>query len=109
MANLFGMSIATNLCSMTYANGTVVPIASCVSSTNLTILTITLGNTARLPGDTSYSIVLNGISITASQISNYITLQFKDPTNAYVIEERTRILITSVANDFPIQVTQVRF
>lgn len=46
VANLFGMSVSTNLCSMKYtANTTTVPIVSCLPNTNLNILTITLGNT----------------------------------------------------------------
>ena len=96
------MSVSTNLCSMKYtANTTTIPI-SCVPNNNLNVLTITLANTARLPAETSYSLIVNGISINANDISNYITLKFMDPTNAYAIEERTRILLTSVAHDFPI-------
>ena len=86
VANLFGMFVSTNLCSMKYsANSTIVPIVSCLPNNNLNVLTITLGNTARLPALTSYSITVNGISIDSTQMSNYITLDFKDPTNAYAI------------------------
>ena len=110
VANLFGMFVSTNLCSMKYsANSTTVPIVSCLPNNNLNVLTITLGNTARLPALTSYSITVNGISIDSTQMSNYITLDFKDPTNAYAIEKRTRILLTSVAHDFAIFITQVNF
>lgn len=70
---------------------------------------MTLGNTAQLPAGTAYSIVINGMSIDASQISNYLTFRVMDPTNAYAIEERTRILMTSVAQDFPIEITQFNF
>ena len=110
VANLFGMFVSTNLCSMKYtANTTIVPIVSCVPNNNLNVLTITLGNTARLPALSSYSITVNGISIDSTQMSNYITLDFKDPTNAYAIEKRTRILLTSVAHDFAIFITQFNF
>ena len=32
-----------------------------------------------------------------------------DPTNSYAIEQKTRILLTSVAHDFAIYITQVNF
>ena len=102
--------MSTNLCEMSYsANATVIPIASCVSSNNRDVLTVTLGNTARLASGTKYKLVVNGMSIDSAKISHYVTLQYKDPTNAYAIEERTRILMTSVAHDFAIFITQVRF
>jgi hypothetical protein len=110
LASFTGLFVSTNLCSMTYAGtGTAVPILSCLPNTNLNQLTITLGNTARLPAGTAYSVVVNGMSIDASQISNYLTFQVMDPTGSYPIEQKTRILLTSVAQDFPIYITQVNF
>jgi hypothetical protein len=109
VVNLFGLFVSTDLCSMQYSNGTAVPIASCVPNVNQNVLTITLANTAQLPFNTAYSIVINGMSIDATQISNYITFQVKDPTNSYAIEQKTKILTTSVAQDFPIEITQFNF
>lgn len=86
IVNFYGMFVSTNLCSMLYTAGSVsVPVKSCTPNTNLNVLTITLGNTARLPALTSYSLLINGISIDGSQISNYIKFQFMDPTGSYSI------------------------
>lgn len=109
VAHLFGLFVSTDLCFMQYANGTTIPIASCTPNVNQNVLTITLANTAQLPASTPYSIVINGMSIDATQISNYLTFKVMDPTNAYTIEEKTKILMTSVAQDFPIEVTQFSF
>jgi len=68
------------------SNNIGIPITSCSPSTNLNVLTISLANTARLPALTSYSLIVNGISIVAASISNYIRLQVMDPTGSYSIE-----------------------
>lgn len=83
--NLYGMSVSTNVCTM-LDGATNIPITSCTPNTNLNILTVTLNNQARLPSLRSYSLKVNGISIDASSISNYITLMIKDPTGSYTIE-----------------------
>ena len=41
-------------------------------------------------------------SIDNTTVNNYLTLQLMDPTNAYSIEEKTIILMTSVQQSFPI-------
>lgn len=110
VANLYGMFVSTNLCSMVYVStGVAVPVVSCTPNVNLNVLSIKLGNTARLPSLTAYSIIINGISIDASQISTYMTFQFMDPTGSYAVEQKTKILMTSVAQNFPIEITQVNF
>lgn len=97
------MYVATSLCKMTYSsNGANIPVTSCSPNTNLNVITIQLANTARLPGLTSYTLVINGITIDASQISNYIQLQVMDPSGSYAIEQKSVILIPSVAQNFPI-------
>ena len=85
--NLFGLYVSTNLCSLTYTGNpnNTVPVASCTPSTNLNVLTVTLANSARLPGLTNYTLQINGMSIDASSISNYITFQLMDPTGSYTI------------------------
>jgi hypothetical protein len=86
IVNFYGLFVSTNLCSMIYtATNVTVPVKSCTPNTNLNVLTVTLGNTARLPAATSYSLLINGISIDATQISNYINFQFMDPTGSYAI------------------------
>jgi hypothetical protein len=65
---------------------TVIPISSCTPNTNLNVLTIQLNNAARLPSLQNYELKVNGISIDASQISNYITFKIMDPTGSYSIE-----------------------
>jgi hypothetical protein len=61
------MFVATNLCQFVYSsNGVVIPVGSCAPDTNLRVLTLTLGTTARLPALTSYTLTLNGISIDSS-------------------------------------------
>ena len=108
--NLYGMYVATSLCSLTYSsNATAVPLTSCAPNTNLNVLTVQLANSARLPGLTSYSLLVNGITIDASQISNYVQLQVMDPTGSYAIEQKNVILIPSVTQNFPIEITQVNF
>lgn len=108
--NLYGMYVATSLCKMTYtSSGIAVPITSCSPNTNLNVLTIQLANPARLAGLTSYTVVVNGITIDATQISNYIQLQVMDPTGSYSIEQKSVILIPSVEQNFPIYITQVNF
>jgi hypothetical protein len=110
IVNLFGMYVSTNLCSMKYsANSASIPVTSCSPNNNLNVLNIQLANTARLPGLNSYSLIVNGISIDASQIENYIQLQVMDPTGSYAIESKNVILITSVTQNFPIYITQVNF
>jgi hypothetical protein len=91
------------------SNNVTIPVASCTPNTNLNVLTVTLGNTARLPSSTTYSLLINGISIDSNQISNYIHFQFMDPTGSYAIEQKTSILLTSVSQNFPIYITQVFF
>lgn len=84
--NLYGMYVATNLCQMTYSsNGVSIPIATCSPNTNLNVLTIRLATTARLPALNSYSLIINGITIDATQISNYVQLQVMDPSGSYAI------------------------
>jgi hypothetical protein len=108
--NLYGMFVATSLCKMTYTSSAVsIPIASCTPNTNLNVLTISLATTARLPGLNSYSLVINGISIDASQIENYVQLQVMDPSGSYAIEQKSVILIPSVTQNFPIYITEVDF
>jgi hypothetical protein len=81
-----GMYVATNLCQIKYTStGVAIPVGSCAPDTNLKILTLTLGTTARLAALTSYTLTLNGISIDSSQISQYILLQIMDPTGSYSI------------------------
>lgn len=110
IVNLYGLFVSTNLCGMTYSsNNANIPIASCSPNTNLNVLTLNLANTVRLPGLTSYSIVINGISIDASQLSNYIQLKVMDPTGSYSIEQKSVILTPSVAQNFPIYITQANF
>lgn len=84
--NLYGLYVSTNLCSLIYTNtNTSIPVTSCTPSTNLNVLTVTLANTARLPGLTNYTLKINGMAIDATQISNYINFQVMDPTGSYVI------------------------
>ena len=64
---------------------TVIPITSCTPNTNLNILTIQLNNANRLLSLRSYQLKVNGISIDATQISNYITFKIMDPTGSYSI------------------------
>lgn len=110
IVNFYGMSVSTSLCSMMYsASNASIPISSCTPNTNLNILTITLANSVKLPALSSYALVVNGISIDASQILNYIQLQVMDSTGSYVIEQKSVILIPSVAQNFPIYITQVNF
>jgi hypothetical protein len=81
-----GMYVATNLCQFKYTStGVAIPVGSCAPDTNLKILTLALGTTARLAALTSYTLTLNGISIDSSQISQYILLQIMDPTGSYSI------------------------
>lgn len=84
--NLYGLYVSTNLCSLIYTNtNTSIPVTSCTPNTNLNVLTVTLANTARLPGLTNYTLKINGMAIDATQISNYINFQVMDPTGSYVI------------------------
>jgi hypothetical protein len=45
----------------------------------------------------NFSATVNGISITADQISQSVTLYLTDSTGRYIIEKGTRILTTTVA------------
>jgi hypothetical protein len=102
---LVGMSVTTNLCSMMNNLNTSIPIAYCGSNANnITGIMVTLANSARLPGLTSYSLIINGISISSTAL-----WQVMDPTGSYVVEQKSVILITSVAQDFPIYITEVDF
>ena len=64
------MSVSTTLCTLSFG-GTPVNI-TCSSDNNLVILTVKLANTARLPAESTYELVINGISINSSAISNYV-------------------------------------
>jgi hypothetical protein len=106
--NLFGIFVSTNLCAMRYSSNNVsIAVASCTPNTNLTALSLKLANTARLPALSSYSVVVNGMSIDSKAVLNYVQLQVMDPTGSYAIEQKTVQLMTSVEQNFPIYITQV--
>lgn len=107
---LHGLFVSTNLCSMLYSTSNVtIPVTSCAPNTDMNVLTVSLGNAARLPASTTYALTVNGMSIDSGERSNYVKLQVMDPTGSYSIEEKTVILITSVVQNFPIEITQVNF
>ena len=86
LLNFYGIFVSTNLCSMIYSNTSVpVPILSCSVNTNLNVLTVTLNTTSTLPSSTFYSLLVNGISIDSTEISNYFQLQVMDATGSYPI------------------------
>lgn len=61
---LHGMYVSTNLCSMVYTStGSAVPVTTCTPNTDKNVLTVSLGNTARLPAGSNYSLTVNGMSI----------------------------------------------
>lgn len=107
---LHGLFVSTNLCSMRYSStNATIPVTSCAPNTDMNVLTVSLGNAARLPASTTYALTVNGMSIDSGERSNYVKLQVMDPTGSYSIEEKTVILITSVVQNFPIEITQVNF
>ncbi len=110
ITNLYGMYVSTNMCSMMYSSSSLaIPVASCSPNNNLNVLTINLANSARLPALTSYSLIINGISIDSSQIQNYVQLLVMDPSGSYAIEQKSVILIPSVTQNFPIYINQINF
>jgi len=78
------MYVSTSLCSLVYSS-TTVSITSCTPNTNLNVLTISLGNNARLPGLNNYTLTINGISIDKTAKSNYISFTIMDPSGSYAI------------------------
>lgn len=105
-----GMYVSTNMCNAVNLNtSSTVAITSCVPNTNKNILIVTLNNTVRLPALNNYTLTINGISIDSSAIANYVYFEVRDPTGSYTIESATKILITMVAQDFPIYLNQINY
>ena len=65
---------------------------------------LTMQNTMRLPALNSYRIVVQGVSILSNTIIQYIVGSLMDPTNSYVIETGTRVLMTSVQSFSPVYI-----
>lgn len=68
-----GMQISTNMCSFTQSPSTLVA-STCSSNTDKNLLTLTLGNTQRLPAGITYTTIMYGISILTNTIIYYISV-----------------------------------
>lgn len=110
------MTIATNYCYLTYTTGSVsntsIPV-TCTSSSNQTQLIVSLPGTAssnypNLNGP-SYVLQVYGVGITASSISQSITLTLRDNSGSYIIETGTRLLTTTVSNPQTISINQITY
>jgi hypothetical protein len=89
-----GMTIATNVCYF-YINSSLVP-SNCKSTQNDTTLVVTLLGTSFYPAG-NFTLVIAGVGISSTSISNSLTLYLYDVTDTYVIESGNRILTTTIA------------
>lgn len=103
-----GMQISTNMCSMVQSPSTPIGV-TCESNTDKNELTIFILNQDRLPKLQTYFMEIYGVSILDSTIIHYVQAELRDPTDSYVIEKGTRILLTSVADFRPIYITEVSY
>lgn len=111
-----GMTIATNYCYLSYTTGSVgntsIPV-TCTSSSNQTQLVVSLPGTAssNYPNSNGPTYVLQvyGVGITASSISQSITLTLRDNSGSYIIETGTRLLTTTVSNPLTISINQITY
>jgi hypothetical protein len=113
------MTVATDMCFLTYETGpnsnrvnTSIPV-TCTSTSNLTTLIVSLPGTSatNYPNSNSqaYQLVVYGISILGSSISQSITLTLRDNSGSYIIETGTRLLTTTVANPLNIAINQITY
>lgn len=86
------MTISTNLCYLTYTtslvSNTSIPV-TCSSASNQTVLVVSLPGTSgpNYPNSNqpAYQLVVYGVSILESSISQSITLTLRDNSGGYII------------------------
>ncbi len=89
-----GVTVATNVCSF-YSGTTLIP-STCSSTQDNKNLTVTLTGWEHYPAG-NFSLVISGVGINATEISQSFTLYLYDSTAKYIIEKGNRILTTTVA------------
>lgn len=109
------MVISTNLCYLTYTatsvSNTSIPV-TCASTSNQTRLVVSLPGTSstNYPNTNAlYNLLVYGVGILSSSISQSITLTLRDYSGSYIIETGTRLLTTTVANPLSISISQITY
>lgn len=105
--SLSGMTVATNTCFLTAANGTNIPV-TCISTSDNTNVTVTLlGSGFYMAGN--FTLVVYGMGISSASLSQSMTLYLYDSSIQYVIETGYRILMTTIASLSYISLTQILY
>ena len=92
---LSGMTVATSICYFSADNGTTIAV-TCSSSTDNKNVTVAMMGWEFYPAGT-FSLVVYGIGIDSSSLSQSITLYLYDSSMQFVIETGVRILTTTIA------------
>jgi len=93
--SLSGMTVATNICYLYQSNGTSIPV-TCSSSSDNKNVTVSMSGWQFYPAG-MYTLVVYGIGISSSSLSQSVTLYLYDSGLQFVIETGVRILVTTVA------------
>jgi hypothetical protein len=105
--SLSGMTVATSTCFLTSSNGTSIPVSCSSSSDNTNVTATLLGSGFYLAGN--FTLVVYGVGISNSSLSQSMTLYLYDPAVQYVIETGYRILMTTIASLNYISLTQILY
>lgn len=93
--SLSGMTVDTNICYLSLTNGTSVPV-TCSSSSDNKNVTVAMSGWEFYPAG-SFTLVVYGIGISNSSLSQSVTLYLYDSSLQFVIETGVRILTTTIA------------
>ena len=108
--SLSGMSIATDVCHVYLPNNTEVE-STCSSTEDNKNVSITMVDTYgayHYPAD-NFTVEVSGVSIDASEISQSMTIYLQDSTGLYTVETGTRILTTTVAYPYTIEIHEITY
>ncbi len=82
--SLSGLTVATNICYLTAANGTSIPVVCTSSSDNLNVTAVLQGSIGFYPAGT-FTLVIYGVGILSSSLSQSMTVYLYDSSIQYVI------------------------
>jgi hypothetical protein len=106
--SLSGINVSTDICYLTASNGTSIPV-SCLSSTDNTNVTATLLGSFNFFPAGNFTLVVYGMGISNTSLSQSMTLYLYDAAIQYVIETGVRILMTTIASLNYISLTQILY
>lgn len=105
--SLSGMTVSTNICYLYVANGTAIPV-TCTSSSDNKNVTVAITGWQFYPAGT-FTLVVYGMGISSSALSQSVSLYLYDPGLQFVIETGVRILTTTIAGLSYISLTEIMY